>query len=260
MGRETVADLTMAAATLFLGASLVFSGHSLLRLHGNSGGVPSSLNFSELLGLAGAGLGILLLCCWLFGFVCACICGAAHVLGAARLAAFTAACSPAFMRRLIIAIMGLNLLAAPLAGASEGPGVDPLWHAQTVATSPALSTAQPTSAAAPPVAPQWTPQAPTIGPDLLMRPTTRQAPLPPSIGSNEPGSETPPAPGHETSNSSDVVVKSGDSLWSIVAKALGPYSNDVDVALAWPAWYRANEATIGPNPNIIHPGQILHAP
>lgn len=281
MKRQTRADAGMAAAILFLGASLVFSGSSVVRLSWSGTGASPGLHLPELLGVTAAGAGIGLLSWWLLAFACACISGAAQSLGAVRLAAFAEAWSPAFMRRVVTAVLGLNLLAAPVAGAAEGPGTDPQWHAESVATAPAKVAAADSSgtqslptgfggaaqdvlptAPSAPVEPQWIPQAPDIAPDLVLRPSTRSGPNPTAAGggTGETASSNPTETGPSGSGPTEVVVKKGDSLWSIVAAALGPYSNDVDVALAWPGWYKANRETIGANPNFIMPGQILHAP
>jgi nucleoid-associated protein YgaU len=56
------------------------------------------------------------------------------------------------------------------------------------------------------------------------------------------------------------VVRSGDSLWSIAAAHLGEHAATAEVARAWPEWHRANRALLGPNPHLIHPGQLLHVP
>lgn len=259
MKSQTRADVAMTAAIVFLGSALIFSGFSLLRLHWSGRSQALVLDLPELLGVAGAGIGIALLCWWCFALFCACLSAVAHQLGAHRLSAVTAGLSPAFMRRVVAAVVGINLLTAPLAGAAQGPGVDPLWQAQTVATAPvtpsgttaaASATAQDLLAPAPPVDPKWVPNAPETEPDLLIR-------QPPRTDQGDPESGTAESFDPETG---DVVVKSGDTLWGIVAEALGPYSSDVDVALAWPQWYSANRTTIGADPNLILPGQVLHAP
>ncbi|MEV6413045.1 LysM peptidoglycan-binding domain-containing protein [Kribbella sp. NPDC051718] len=56
------------------------------------------------------------------------------------------------------------------------------------------------------------------------------------------------------------VVKAGDSLWSIAAAELGPDATTDAIAARWPQWYEANRHQIGPNPNLIHPGQVLTPP
>lgn len=48
-------------------------------------------------------------------------------------------------------------------------------------------------------------------------------------------------------------VKSGDSLWAIAKKCLGNGSRYMEI-------YNANKATIGSNPSLIRPGQVLSIP
>jgi nucleoid-associated protein YgaU len=57
-----------------------------------------------------------------------------------------------------------------------------------------------------------------------------------------------------------VVVRPGDCLWDIAAAHLGPGATAAEIARAWPRWYAANRAVIGPDPNLIHPGQRLVPP
>jgi nucleoid-associated protein YgaU len=56
------------------------------------------------------------------------------------------------------------------------------------------------------------------------------------------------------------VVKAGESLWSIAAAELGPNATTEAIAGRWPQWYEANRQLIGPNPNLIVPGQVLNPP
>lgn len=49
------------------------------------------------------------------------------------------------------------------------------------------------------------------------------------------------------------VVQKGESLWSIAQEYLGS-------PLAWPQLYQANRDLIGPNPDLIYPGQELQLP
>jgi nucleoid-associated protein YgaU len=57
-----------------------------------------------------------------------------------------------------------------------------------------------------------------------------------------------------------VVVQPGDSLWSLAAHALGPNAGNAQIAARWPDWYAANRDVIGPDPNLILPGQVLRTP
>lgn len=68
---------------------------------------------------------------------------------------------------------------------------------------------------------------------------------PPSVAATEPGRH---------------IVKSGESLWSIAAASLPPNADARHVTRAANAWYEANRAAIGPNPDVILPGQDLAAP
>lgn len=56
------------------------------------------------------------------------------------------------------------------------------------------------------------------------------------------------------------VVRPGDSLWRIAARLLAPGGADPDVAAAARALYRANRPTIGPDPDLLLPGQHLRLP
>lgn len=314
MKKQIGADVAMTATILCLGASMFFAGHSLLRLRLSGANANNPFSLEELVGALAAGLGIAVALWWLLALACAVISGVAEVRGRTRLAATTASWSPAFMRRLVAAVLGLNLLVAPLAVAaptSSGP-IDPQWQ-PTVATAPdfvsaaagignlapqdlTAGVAPAIDVPAPDINPLWTPQAPTVDPGLLVRPETRPSPaaaptpstqsLPPhnqgqasrpgggknggsgsagsegdSEDSSEGGSE---GVGSANDGSSDgeeaIVVKRGDTLWSIAAAALGPFATDVEVAQAWPQWYRTNRFVIGSDPNVILPGQVLHAP
>jgi len=57
-----------------------------------------------------------------------------------------------------------------------------------------------------------------------------------------------------------VVVRPGDCLWSIAAAQLGTDSDAVRVAAQWRRIYRLNRAVIGPDPDLIRPGQRLQLP
>lgn len=90
------------------------------------------------------------------------------------------------------------------------------------------------------------------------------------VGGSEPSPDLPspdrPAgkpPSHQHRTTADrrvVVVRPGDTLWDIAARSLPGQPTAADIAAAWPRWYAANRAVIGPDPNVIHPGQRLHAP
>ncbi len=57
-----------------------------------------------------------------------------------------------------------------------------------------------------------------------------------------------------------VVVRKGDSLWSIAARELGPRATADAIAARWPDWYATNRHVIGNDPDLILPGQVLRIP
>lgn len=58
----------------------------------------------------------------------------------------------------------------------------------------------------------------------------------------------------------EVVVRPGDSLWSIAASGLAADASDDAVISACRALYRANRPVVGPDPDLIRPGQRLRLP
>ena len=68
---------------------------------------------------------------------------------------------------------------------------------------------------------------------------------------------TPTTP---TALGSDHVVRPGESLWGIAAGTLTPDATAAQLASASASWYDANRAEIGPDPDLILPGQQLTAP
>jgi nucleoid-associated protein YgaU len=58
----------------------------------------------------------------------------------------------------------------------------------------------------------------------------------------------------------EVVVRAGDSLWTLVERYLGPHATAAQVAVEWPRWHATNRAVIGADPDRLLPGQVLHPP
>ena len=106
------------------------------------------------------------------------------------------------------------------------------------------------------------------------------APLPP-LGWSESAAPAPgvasapgggdPGPSASSAEASDagtdaampfmVVVRHGDSLWSITDDLLGPGPSDPsEIAATWPLLHEANRDVIGPNPDLLVPGQQLAVP
>ncbi len=55
-------------------------------------------------------------------------------------------------------------------------------------------------------------------------------------------------------------MERGDTLWSIAADDLPVGAADALVVGRWHAIYAANRALIGPDPDVVEPGQHLRLP
>ena len=73
------------------------------------------------------------------------------------------------------------------------------------------------------------------------------------------GPVVPVAPRGAEPRTATVVVP-GDTLWDIARRHLPSGASAADVARAWPRWYAANRAVIGPDPDLLHPGMRLQSP
>jgi nucleoid-associated protein YgaU len=124
----------------------------------------------------------------------------------------------------------------------------PLPRPSVAGTSPAASSPAPSMPA---------PSMSTASSPTPSNPTpTRSAP--PAGGT---GTPTMPGPGSGPEGSSTgVVVRAGDSLWTIAARSLGPHATNAEIAHEWPRWWAANRQLIGSDPNLIQPGLRLSPP
>jgi resuscitation-promoting factor RpfA len=94
------------------------------------------------------------------------------------------------------------------------------------------------------------------------------APSPPSAPAPEaaapPSSPTARPAAAAAGTGAPVVVRPGDSLWSIAAADLarrtGARPPDARVATAWPRWWSANRDTVGDDPDLLLPGARLQPP
>ena len=256
--RVSHADAAMASVILVLGLFLAATGGSIVQRWRSSPGRQQSLGFEDQLGVAANTAGLIVIVWWAMSFVIAVAAALLDRCGNARAASAAGKFTPAFMRRLALAAVGLQLVTAPLATASPlpavpgSPGAAPAASAAwTPAAAPATPGTPPPAAmpapgpapqpGAPAVAhPQWRPLSPVVEPGPLAGRPLRQ-----------------PQPG---SHATEVTVRPGDSLWSLSSARLGPFASDVDIALDWPLIYQANRDIIGGNPNLLRPGQVLRLP
>lgn len=239
IGTDTVVTVMIplcGIALLWSGGRISFDDQGIWR--------PLLLHtYSELLASGAALIGLAIVAWWLVGIVCAVVGALLQRAGHTRLAAVSFACSPTFMKRLATALIGLNLLAAPVvANAAPVSGTDNVSQSAAVqnrAVSPyfRMAPAPASSGESQSVSPLWKPAPPPASPGIIARPISQ---------TNE--------------ESRAVTVGAGDTLWDIAAKDLGKLATDTEIAAHWPKWYSANKDVIGPDPAILLPGQVLLAP
>ncbi|WP_168223562.1 LysM peptidoglycan-binding domain-containing protein [Pseudarthrobacter sp. NIBRBAC000502772] len=264
------ADAVMAASILLLGFFLCVAGRGMVGRWQLSTARRQGPDFDDLLGAVAVAAGLAIVAWWIFSMVLASAAAVLDTCGRRRAANRAGKCCPAFMRRLAVAALSVQLLSAPLAHAAVPPA-GPAWvptqevavqdvpvhgaaiQAQWSPTSghrqlpepegkhPADTGGKTTETPAAAVRPDWRPSPPVPDPGLLAAQPVR-------------AEQGPPA------SLSEVTVLAGDTLWDIASRHLGPAASDVDVALHWPRWYEANKSRIGESPHVLLPGQILKAP
>ncbi|KUM41665.1 LysM peptidoglycan-binding domain-containing protein [Arthrobacter sp. EpRS71] len=255
MVKASRSDYALAAFVLGLGLSLALVGNSLFAQWQAAERHRQHFTFEHLVGFFASAVGLSVVSWWALTFLIAFSASVLHRIGHRKSADLLSKFSPGFMLRLAAAVMSLNIMAAGAAQADAAPP-EPSWHSAVPhKVAPAQAAWKPTSldraGSVPPYIddghasdvrihdPRWQPQPPMIDPGLLSRQSTRTTTL---------------------SGEAAVVVKDGDSLWSIAASRLGPFATDLDVALTWPRWYSANRTVIGSDPAVLLPGQILQPP
>jgi nucleoid-associated protein YgaU len=222
--------------------------------------------FDDLLGLAAAAAGWLVLGWLVAVLACTALAAAPGTIGRAG-ASIGLRIAPATARRLAAVAIGLSIAAGPAAACSTGPdglaasaaepvaaerfdpstlpsvgrpgelvppGIEAVGSAEGDARVAAVPTASSTSPPSPPVAGEG---AVTATAGLAVEPSREHSP-----------------------GTAEVVVHRGDSLWTIAARHLGPDATDADIAAEWPRWHAANRDTVGDDPDLILPGMILHPP
>ncbi len=60
--------------------------------------------------------------------------------------------------------------------------------------------------------------------------------------------------------SREIIVKPGDTLWSIADAQLGRQATIAEISAFWPRIYEANRNVIGENPDHLEPGMVLQVP
>lgn len=168
------------------------------------------------------------------------------------------AVTPALLRRGAALVVGLSV---PVAGASSA----------MAAPAPAAAVAAPAAQGLGDTAPPADDEHPLGFPvtDPAPGSTTEEGAAPPGPGwvPDRPAPRSRADVGLVTGaerfageETGEVVVRSGDTLWAIAARALGPDASELEISRAWPAWYEANREAVGDDPDLLRPGTRLAIP
>lgn len=232
-----------ARAALLIAIPAAFVAGAAALAWGTSGAVsavtaPGPAEFDVLLALAAAVVGWAVLG-WLAVALLVSLAAEAW-RRAGRLDQVARAITPWALRRLTALLLGVGMVGAPVVLAL------PAHADRTVATSTQIAQTSDLPADSPALE-RWTPDRPA----------------PAVVSSVNPGK--PPAllvsrPHRGRAVSDHVVVRRGDTLWDIAARALGPDATAAEIAASWPRWHATNRSTIGPDPDLILPGQLLRPP
>lgn len=156
-----------------------------------------------------------------------------------------------WVRRAVLAACGLAVLASGPAGAAES-SFDPAGAGRGVVAGLALPdrpVALLPARAGRPTAPRAEAPPPTS------TPPTSTAALPARAAGRGRAAPAPAPPG-----AGRAVVDRGDSLWRIAERRLGNDATDRQVDRAWRRIWAANRDAVGADPDLIHPGTVLHLP
>lgn len=272
--RRMLEDLFQASAAVGTGALLLWAAYLLqdgMLIPFPPASLRSLTDLQNAAGLAAGWAGLLVLAWWGAGAASALLSALLLRGGKRRAARVVGRFSPAFLRRLAAAALGVQLAAAPLPVlASPPPGPGPLG-AGPVSSAPAGTAPAGTDSHAalvsrsPAVDPGWQP-SPSAGAgaagstaavsgEETADPGWKPSPAPVDSSLLIPG--RPPS---LTAPGSTVTVRAGDTLWDLAAAQLGSLATDHEVARHWPAWHEANRTVIGPDPHRLLPGQVLAVP
>lgn len=259
MHKQATKDIFMLAATACLSLAMLLGGHLISRRLDLGALVDGDLTPGSLERLTGLALGLLgaAVMGWLLlGMMLSLLSALGGRSGHRRLGAGIDKLIPGFLARLGVAAIGGSLILATPANAAalQSPTVQQLATHSTGEPAPAgpeeatdpEATANPgphgepgdaagtTAAESEVLSPGWLPQRISLPLQRLLGGATRP--------------------------SREVVVRPGDTLWSIAARHLAPEATTGDIAEAWPQWYAANRELIGPNPDSLAVGLVLTQP
>ena len=231
---------------------------------------------------------------WLLGALALCV-GAALVSESSALGSALAGCArllaPRILRNAIAALLGVAIAATPAVANADSPrpgsnsnprlssdqALSPAWAPGSTPAVRAELTPDPVpSTPQLDLLPGWAPEHPGTleHPESSASPRTA-APSPTGSASptaqprktESPGARvqgpspvvTPPRRA-TVDHDDEIVVRRGDTLWSLAERHLGPGTTDGEIAVEWPHWFTANRDVIGNDPDHLVPGERLRPP
>ena len=195
-----------------------------------------------------------LVAAWLFVVTGLSLIAATSGAGAQLASRLVRLVTPLALRRALEAAVAAALAVGPAGMAAAGPA-SPVPRPGQVAVSLAPVPTVPDPIVAPPRddmpdldRPPAAAELPkTLSPNNTASPRTLPPP-PPTVPLPPPAVRPP----HE--------VVAGDTLWALAAAALPATASPADITRAWQQWYALNRSTIGADPGLIRPGELLAVP
>jgi nucleoid-associated protein YgaU len=226
---------------------------------------PADLDqaLSALGGSLALAFGAWLLCALLLSLLAALTSGRSAVATATTRAAHLLA--PKILRHGIAALLGVAIVASPAVAQAAAPNPGSASMGVKTQALSALSSGL--------LSPAWAPLDDPVSQRSIVQADARQADLSPGWAPERPPRPARPAssarhlaavtatPRRAGADSDEtVVVRRGDTLWTVAARHLGPDATNAEIAAEWPHWFTANRAVIGNDPDHLRPGERLRAP
>lgn len=262
MSNRLIKDTCLFVVVGCLALSMLLASHLIYRRLGADVNVLAVLTQSSLERLAGLALGLLgaaILFWLLLGIGLALLATLSASLGHRRLGARILRLVPGFTARLTVATIGGSLILATSANAAAP-------HATTHETAIQQGAFPATVQTRAPAAPMGPARAAIAASSSEEHKDGAQAPADDTFLWSPgwvPQRISLPLQrllGGGTRKAQEVVVRSGDTLWSIASRHLDCEATTKDIAESWPQWYDANRDVIGSNPDRLTVGMVLTAP